>query len=126
MIPYINALLDQWGLWARTGRERLGYPKQSSFMRLVPPGGGSGSGGVIVCDDEAMRINRAVQSLEPELRALVELFYISMRSCDVGSIAKSLHCCRDTVYARLHRAHVKVMESLQDEEIGAKRVSSAA
>lgn len=126
MIPYINALLDQWGLWARTGRERLGYPKQSSFMRLAPPGGGGGLGGVIVCDDEAMRINRAVQSLDPDLRTLVELFYVRMRSCDAGSIAKAQHCCRDTVYARLHRAHVKVMESLQDEEIGAKRVSSAA
>lgn len=126
MIPYINTLLDQWGLWARTGRERLGYPKQSSFMRLAPPGGGAGSGSVIVCDDEAMRINRAVQSLDPELRTLVELFYIRMRSCDAGSIAKAQHCCRDTVYARLHRAHVRVMEFLQDEEIGIARARGFA
>lgn len=123
MIPYINTILDQWGLWARSGREQLGYPKQSAFMRLALPSRG---GGVVVCDEEAMRINRAVQSLEPELRTLVELFYIRMRSCDAGSIAKSLHCCRDTVYARLHRAHVRVMEFLQDEEIVAKKIQAVA
>lgn len=116
MIIYINSLLDQWGLWAKDGRDRVGYPKQAAFMRLVPSGGHRT---VMICDDEAMRINRAVQSLDEELRHVVDLFYIKMRNCDVGSIAKDQHCCRDTIYARLHRAHVKIMEALQDDAAAA-------
>jgi DNA-directed RNA polymerase specialized sigma24 family protein len=112
MIPYINGKLDQWGQWVAGGRERLGYPKQAAFVRLVPTVGASQ---VLICDDEAMEINRAVQSLDADLRRVVDLFYVKMRSCDGGTIAKSLGCCRDTLYSRLHRAHVKVMEAMQDE-----------
>lgn len=114
MILYINEKLSQWGLWCLSGRASLGYPKRSAFMRLVPS---SGSGSVVICDDEAMQLNRAVQKLDRELRQVVDLFYIRMRSCDACSIARALKCHRDTLYVRLHRAHVVVMESLQDEEL---------
>jgi DNA-directed RNA polymerase specialized sigma24 family protein len=114
MILYINQRLDQWGLWCRTGRERAGYPKRAAFMRLVPATGG---GDVVICDDEAMQINRAVQSLDSELREVVDLYYIKMRSCPAGTIARSLRCHRDTLYARLHRAHLLVMDAIHDEEL---------
>ena len=114
MILYINEKLNQWGLWCLSGRARVGYPKRAAFMRLVPS---ESTGSVLICDDEAMQINRAVQRLEGELRQVVDLFYIRMRSCDAGSIARVLRCHRDTVYARLHRAHVVVIGALHDEEL---------
>lgn len=114
MIPYINSRLDQWGLWALSGRERVGYPRRSAFMRLVPAGGGPL---LMLCDEESMQINRAVQSLDGQLRAVVDAFYVRMRSCDGEAIARHLHCCRDTLYARLHRAHLRVMDAIQDDEL---------
>lgn len=114
MILYINEKLNQWGLWCRTGRERAGYPKRSAFMRLVPS---DGCGMVTICDEEAMQINRAVQSLDRELREVVDLFYIKMRSCPAGTIAKMLNCHRDTLYTRLHTAHVRVLDAIHDEEL---------
>ncbi len=113
MIDYINGRLNQWGLWCLSGREKTGFPKQSAFMRLAPSKGGA----LAICDDEAMQINRAVQRLEGELRQVVDLFYIRMRSCEAGSIARVLKCHRDTLYARLHRAHVRVKEAIDDEEL---------
>lgn len=114
MILYINEKLNQWGLWCLSGRAKMGYPKHAAFMRLVPS---ESTGSVLICDDEAMQINRAVQRLEGELRQVVDLFYIRMRSCEAGSIARVLKCHRDTVYTRLHRAHVVVMDALHDEEL---------
>ncbi len=114
MILYINEKLNQWGLWCLSGRARVGYPKRAAFMRLVPS---ESTGSVLICDDEAMQINRAVQRLEGELRQVVDLFYIRMRSCEAGSIARVLRCHRDTVYARLHRAHVVVSGALHDDEL---------
>lgn len=114
MILYINQKLDQWGLWCLSGRAQVGYPKRAAFMRLVPS---EGTSRVTICDDEAMQINRAVQTLNRELREVVDLFYIRMRSCEAGSIARVLKCHRDTVYTRLHRAHVVVMDALHDEEL---------
>lgn len=114
MIMYINEKLNQWGLWCISGRDQVGYPKRAAFMRLVPS---SGANSVTICDDEAMQVNRAVQKLDRELRQVVDLFYIRMRSCEAGSIARVLRCHRDTVYARLHRAHVVVMDALHDEEL---------
>lgn len=115
MIPYINDKLNQWGLWAKSGRANLGYPKRAAFMRLVPRE--SLGATLMICDDEAMSLNRAVQTLDRDLRDVVDLFYVKMRSCDGESIAKALHCHRDTMYARLHRAHLRVMDALHEEEL---------
>lgn len=114
MISYIDGKLNQWGLWTLTGYERTGYPKRSAFVRVVSVGGGQ----VTICDDEAMQINRAVQALSRELRLVVDLVYVKMRNSGVEAIAMRLHCCRDTVYSRLHQSHLKVMDALHDEEFG--------
>jgi hypothetical protein len=114
MILYINDKLNQWGLWCLSGRDRVGYPKRAAFMRLVPA---SSVRSVTICDEEAMQLNRAVQRLDRDLRLLVDLFYIRMRSCDGGSIARVLKCHRDTVYTRLHRAHLLVMDAIHDDEL---------
>lgn len=114
MILYINEKLNQWGLWCISGRAKVGYPKRAAFMCLVPS---AGLGTLTICDDEAMQINRAVQRLDRDLRLLVDLFYIRMRSCDGELVARVLKCHRDTLYARLHRAHLLVMDAIHDEEL---------
>lgn len=111
MIDYINGKLDKWGRWTLGGRARLGYPRKSAFVLVV------GGRAEDICDDEAMQINRAVQSLDRQLRAVVDAFYVRMRSCDGDTVARALGCCRGTMYARLHSAHLRVMESIQDEEL---------
>lgn len=115
MIPYINSLLEQWGLWTAGGKDRLGYPRKAAFVQVV-----SGAPLCAICDDEAMQINRAVQSLDGQLRAVVDAVYVKMRSCDGETIAKTLGCCRDTLYTRLHRAHLRIMDALQDDELKKK------
>ncbi len=112
MIPYINHLLDQWGLWTAGGKDRLGYPRKAAFVQAV-----GGEPASAICDDEAMQVNRAVQSLDGQLRAVVVAFYVRMRSCDGETIARSFGCCRDTLYARLHRAHLRVMDAIHDDEL---------
>lgn len=111
MIDYINGKLEKWGRWTLGGRARLGYPRKAAFVLIV--GGAPG----MICDEEAMQINRAVQALDRQLRAVVDAFYVRMRSCDGETIARSLGCHRDTLYSRLHRAHLRVKESIEDEEL---------
>jgi DNA-directed RNA polymerase specialized sigma24 family protein len=116
VIVYINQQLNEWGLWSMSGgRVTLGYPHQAPYCRLMPRSASGGSAVSSLADDEAMRIERAVRALPPDLRRLVVIFYVKMRSAPAESIAKHLHCCRDTVYARLHRAHVLVMGELMDD-----------
>lgn len=117
MIDYINHQLNLWAEWLRTGNTRLGYPTRAAFVAAM--GGGRGAQ-ITLPDDQAMDINRAVGALAPELRAVVERYYRSMRTASAEVIAQDLGCSRDTVYVRLHRAHVFIMEHLQDQEIDRK------
>ncbi len=114
MIPYINDQLELWAAWCRSGRTRLGYPRAAAFVRA---GEGSGGQAMTLPDSRGLEIEHAVQTLDHELRELVTLFYVRMRSCPTAEIAKALHCSRDTVYARLHRAHLGVMETLHDQAL---------
>ena len=115
MIPYINDRLEQWGLWTLGGKDRLGYPRRAAFVQVI-----AGGPGCSICDEEAMQINRAVQALDGQLRLVVDAFYVRMRSCDADTIANTLKCCRRTLYDKLHRAHLKVMDALQDDELARK------
>lgn len=114
MIVYINAQLNLWSDWLRSGHTRLGYPGRSAFV--VAMGGGGGC--VSMPDDEAMAICTAVNALEPTLRATVECFYRSMKSCTAQQIAAHLGCSRDTVYSRIDRAHILIMGYLNDIAAG--------
>lgn len=115
MIPYIDSQLIRWAEWLRTGNTRLGYPSQSAFVSAM---GGGGGQPVVMPDDDAMAINRAVAALDPELKTVVDCVYRTMRGCTGEAIAEYLGCHRDTVYARLHRAHVAVMGYLEDIAAG--------
>lgn len=110
MIPHINAKLNVWSDWVASGRKvvGLGYPSQVSFMRLTP---NSNSLRAPIENEEAWEIEQAVHRLDAKLREAVEQFYLHAGTAE--SHAKALHICRDTLYVRIHNAHVRIMDWLQ-------------
>lgn len=110
MILHINAKLNQWAQWVATGRKvvGLGYPSQCAFMRLTPSSGGWMAP---IENETAWEIEQAVHRLDPKQREAVEQFYLRAGTADTH--ARALHCCRDTLYARIHSAQVRIMEWLQ-------------
>lgn len=117
MIPHINDRLNVWAAWVAGGRRvvGLGYPSQVSFARMTP--GASGLRAPIE-NEVAWEIERAVHRIEPNLRDVVEQFYLRAGTAD--SHAKALRICRDTLYVRIHMAHTRIMEWLQvgdDDEV---------
>jgi DNA-directed RNA polymerase specialized sigma24 family protein len=112
MIDYINTKLNLWAAWAATGRTRLGYPREAAFMSAM-----RGGRPAEINDGDAMTIEHAVRILAPEQRQVVTLYYLRMRSCAADQIARECGCSRDTVYHRLHRAHLAIKEALEDREL---------
>lgn len=110
MILHINAKLNCWADWVAGGRKvvGLGYPSQCAFMRLTP---NSGTLRAPIENETAWEIEQAVHRLDARLRDVVEQFYLRAGTAD--SHAKALCICRDTMYVRLHDAHVRIMEWLQ-------------
>lgn len=112
MIEYIDAQLNQWSKWVRSGRYYLGYPRKAVFIDEISGRCDS------MPDDEALAISRAVNALEPKLKQTIDCYYLSMSSCPVGQIAKYLSCTRDCVYRRIDRAHIMILGYLNDIESG--------
>lgn len=110
MILHINDKLNVWAAWVATGRKvrGLGYPSQVAFMRLTPS---SHSLQAPIMNDEACEIDAAVCALEHQLREVIDQFYLHAGTAETH--AKALRICRDTLYVRLHQAHVRIMERLQ-------------
>ncbi len=110
MIRHINDKLNLWAEWVSSGRRvhGLGYPSQCAFSRLTPSASGWHSP---IINTEACEIDRGVCRLDRPLRDVVEQFYL--RAGTAESHAKDLRICRDTLYARLHMAHVRIMDYLQ-------------
>ena len=115
MIEYINTQLNQWAIWLRSGRTRLGYPSQSAFVSVM---GGAAGPQVSLPDDEALSMSKAVNALEPRLKETVVCFYVHMSSCTANELARHLNVSRDTVYERINRAHVQIMGYLNDDAAG--------
>lgn len=115
MIEYINRRLNDWADWCAKGRRvvGLGYPNRVAFYRLAPV---PSTAMTPLPDEECWEIEQAVHRLPPPLREVVDQFY--RRAGTATSHAKALHVSRETMYARLHQAHVSVMVWLQvgDEE----------
>ena len=111
MIAYIDARCLAWAEFSkRKVSSRLGYPRQSAFTRWMP----SGTCRVPINEDEVSEIERAVLALDADLRRVVRAMYLESGTAEQH--ARDLDCCRDTFYARLHRAHVRIMEWLQDHD----------
>lgn len=119
MIEYINRRLNTWADWCINGRKiiGLGYPSQCAFSRMTPPSPDRTLLTPVACE-EAWEIEQAISRLEPRQRDLVRQFYLHTGTAETH--AKALRMHRDTLYARLHRSHISIMEWLQvgdDEKI---------
>jgi len=110
MIVFINAKLNTWADWVASGRKvvGLGYPSQVPYMRMTPNAHTLRSP---IENEDAWEMERAVHRLDGKLRETVEQFYLRAGTAD--SHARALHCCRDTLYVRLHSAHVAIMDWMQ-------------
>lgn len=118
MIDYINVQLNLWAAWLLTAdRHGLGFPHQSAFARLSVSKG-SGGGGAGLPDEEAMFISRVVAHLPEEQRKVVDRFYVHCRNTPVSYMARDFGVSEDTIYRRLHRAHLTIMEALNDRAAG--------
>ena len=111
MILHINDKLSTWALWVASGKRvvGLGYPSQVPYMRLTPSSTAQRSPSM---DEDSWEMEQAVHKLDDKLRTTVFQFYLHAGT--VESHAKALRICRDTLYNRLHMAHIRIMEILQD------------
>lgn len=119
MIIYINTRLLSWADWVINGRRvrGLSYPTQVSYARLVPS---SGQRQGADFDEEAWEVEQAVNALRPDLKKLVHDYYL--RTTTGEMLARKLGCSRDTIYHRLHLAHVEIMGSLNDMAVGCFKI----
>jgi len=110
MIEYIHNRLCRWSVWVARGNRvpGLGYPTACGYTRLTPSGGRPD----VDFNDDAWEIDRAVCSMDQDAVKFLRMFYLEPGTI-AGKAAKA-GCHRDTLYARLHQAHVRVMEWLQD------------
>ena len=110
MIVYINDRLNVWAAWHSSGRKVIGlsYPGQCAFSRLTPS---AQSNSAPIVDEEAWDTEKAIQSLDAALKELVYEIYLKPGTME--SHAKAMHIHRDTMYVKLHSAHIKIMEWLQ-------------
>lgn len=118
MIEHINDRLNVWALWVqRRVSAGLGYPHECAYTRLQ---GRSGYRGFISPDDceQAWEIEQAVQALPEELRRVVHVFYLRLGTCEAK--ARDLGCHRVTLYIRLDRAHVAIMDWLNGYYAGSE------
>jgi hypothetical protein len=114
MIDYINHRLVCWAEWAtRRDAGALGFPRQSAYTRAVL----FHSRGVSLeeINEAAMEMERAVLALRACMPVLFESvweFYRKGGSAECKARHLGVH--RDTLYSRIHQAHVWVMNWLQD------------
>lgn len=115
MIVYVNSRLVSWAEWVASGRKvvGLGYPSQCAYTRMAAHGGQHRGAEF---DEDAWEVEQAVNRLDNDLQQMVMEFYLSTTTVEI--MARNLHCHRDTVYARLHRAHHEILGHLNDIAAG--------
>jgi hypothetical protein len=116
MIDYMNHRLVCWAEWAtRRDDGGLGFPRQSHYTKAMLS---HGRGNIEEINEAAMEIETGVLALRkarPELAAVVMEFYRKTGSAEFK--ARVLGVCRDTMYTRLHQAHIWIMGWLQDRDV---------
>lgn len=112
----MNHRLVCWAEWAtRRDDGGLGFPRQSHYTKAMLS---HGRGNIEEINEAAMEIETGVLALRkarPELAAVVMEFYRKTGSAEFK--ARVLGVCRDTMYTRLHQAHIWIMGWLQDRDV---------
>lgn len=117
---YVEMRLNRWAAWYHAG-ERPGPCRIESWwgpMILNRSVAQTGRVPVRVSFDpvEAELTDRCVRALPGELRLVV--FEVYTRGGTMEQKARTLGCCRDTVYERVSRANVKLLGFFNDVEAG--------
>lgn len=114
MIDYINTRCAQWAAWRRRKDDNgLGFPRECPYTRLQARGG---SGYNHVTDEAAWEIECAVRSLDDQLKKVIEVIYLGKGTS--RDKARDCRCAESTMFERVHRAHLRIMEWLNDEAAG--------
>lgn len=114
MIIHINDLLNRWAEWStRRASSAMGYPKQCIYTRLS--GRSPQLAAVPDMDEDSWAIEQAVVALKKnnqhQHKVIVEMY---LKGGTSEQKATALACHRDTMYARLHRAHISIMNHLNE------------
>lgn len=116
MIEYMNHRLVCWAEWAtRRDDGGLGWPRQAHYIKAVLS---HGRGNIEEINEAAMEIETGVLALRRErddLFLVVMEFYRKTGSAEYKARALGVH--KDTLYARLHAAHIWLMNWVQDQAI---------
>ena len=99
---YIKQRMLQWADWVMKRESGgLGYPRECPYTRMR--GGNSAGYYSPDVDLEAMEVEKGVQLLPVDIKRCVREYYLRIGT--IESKAKRLHIHRDTIYARIERAH---------------------
>jgi hypothetical protein len=116
-IEDIKSRLERWSRWVNErGASAIGYPRQSSFLRV----GSSGKAGSMVCsgiDDDAAQTDKAVQSLmgaRSHLHMTVMLHYA--KGLDIKRVAAKMARAESTVRRNLELADVALQAWFVDRQ----------
>lgn len=126
MIEYINKRLIDWATWCKRRDDGgLGYPGSANFVQLISTTS-TASAGAITQDATEMEIDRIITRLRAERPHQYDVAYwvYLAGSLTISRVAEELHCCRDTVYTRMHLLHLHVMDELHEITIQADCRSS--
>ena len=85
----LDALLKQWGLWARSNPHSLNYPSITPFRRLYTMGSDNRCH-ITITEDEALRIDRAMAAMNKAQKTFFEAtaaFYLqSYTYSEIGEL----------------------------------------
>lgn len=96
----IEILLGEWGAWKRgENKNPLGYPSQSAFSRMRVDGTRGSDPHALLVDDEMRRLDREVEEIHPDFRAVVVAHYV--RPGPVKTKLDTLRVSRSLYFFRL-------------------------
>lgn len=108
----IEILLSEWGAWKRgENRHALGFPRQSAFHNVVVDGGGQAAApDVLLVDDDLNRLDRAIDSLHPDMRLVIVVHYIWAGLTKVK--IEKINISRSTYYRHYEFSHKQLAQAL--------------
>lgn len=107
----ITQRLIRWAEWVMRGNGGgLGFPRECSYTRMQQRGGDGGYS--IDVDLESAETEKAVQALEQELKLAVQVYYMTATTREIQ--AQYLKCHVRTMERRVERAHVQIVQLLDD------------
>lgn len=106
----ITQRMIRWAEWLLRGNGGgLGFPRECSYTRMQQRGGDGGYS--IDVDLESAETEKAVQSLEQDLKLAVQVYYMTATTREIQ--AQYLKCHVRTMERRVERAHDQITQFLE-------------